>query len=226
MKNLSKTREDKEKDQPNELTSGEDKKNAKKEEKSLFGGIFNGDKDKKPEGLLGNLGKDDEEKEGKKGEEKKEENKNKLFSNTGTGNLFSGSSLFSGTGGSLFSNMPSASSSSLFGSKTLFNFNSLKTDSTTFLSGAKKETDEDENEDDNDLFEGSNSPNAFNPTEPKDHKSSKEKGPYTRKYIKQIDNILVYNKEENKFVSKGNGYLSLEYTNQGKKTAVCVFRYS
>jgi hypothetical protein len=88
----------------------------------------------------------------------------------------------------------------------------------------KSDNEEDDNEDDQ-LFQ-SNSPNPYNPLSEQPKEESKEKNPYTKKYIKEIENIYVYSKENNKFSSKGKGYLSLEYAEvENKKIAVSVFRY-
>jgi len=167
-------------------------------------------------GLFGKLG----------GAEKKEDSSSapKLFSNTGSNNLFSGSSLFSASSSgstSLFAN--TSSSSSLFGSKPLFNFSSLGS-TNNFVKKDDEDKSDEEGGDENDLFQ-SNSPNPYNPLETSTVSQSQEKSIYTKKYVKEIDNIFVYSKEENKFVSKGKAFLSLEYADaDGKKVGVVVFR--
>lgn len=194
---------------------------AQKEKSSLFGETGISQK----VGLFGNLSE-------------KSDNKSKLF-NTGESNKFHGSTLFGNTAGSsLFGSSGSSSlfgsstgSSSLFGSKTLFNFNSIASDSSKSFTEdkskpkeEKSDNEEDDNEDDQ-LFQ-SNSPNPYNPLSELPKEESKEKNPYTKKYIKEIENIYVYSKENNKFSSKGKGYLSLEYADiDNKKVAVAVFRY-
>jgi hypothetical protein len=175
-----------------------------------------GDINVKPKGLFGDLGEEDKKSEFK------------LFGNTGS-NIFSNSSLFStGNSSSIFSN--SSSGSSLFGSKSLFNFNTISSGTASFLGESKKEPkveedkSEDEGEGDNDLFQSSNSPNAYNPTDKTD--IQKEKSIYEKKYVKEIENIFVYVKDESKYVSKGKGFLSLEYADvDNKKVGVIVFRY-
>ena len=86
----------------------------------------------------------------------------------------------------------------------------------------EKSEDEAEGEDNNELFK-SNSPNPYNPQE-----ESKviQQGPYKKKFLKELENIFVYIKSENKFVSKGKGFLSLEFADiDGKKIGVVVYRY-
>jgi len=142
----------------------------------------------------------------------------KLFGDTGS-NLFSGSSLFQNN--SLFS----GTSSSLFSSKPLFNFSSINS-TTTFVKDKKEEdSDEGEGEGENDLFE-SNSPNPYNPLEMAKGPKTTEKGPYEKRFLKELENIFVYVKDEGKFVTKGKGFLSLEFAEvDNKKVGVIVFRY-
>jgi len=127
---------------------------------------------------------------------------------------------------SLFTNL--TNTSSLFGSKPLFNFSSLgdNTNKDFFKGNSKKESDGEDGEgDDNDLFQPSSSPNAYNPTDDSNKGIVTEKSVYTKKYVKQIENLYVFHKEENKFVSKGTGFLSLEFADvDGKRVGVVVFR--
>jgi hypothetical protein len=219
IKELNNTKQEKEE----KANIKQDKEEAPKANSTLFGGSMPSQK----VGLFGNLT-----------ETKSSKNKPKLF-NTGETNKFHGSSLFSDTsssslfgssGSSLFGS--SIAGSSLFGSKSLFNFNSIASDNSKFLttedkSKAKedKSDNEEDNEDDNELFQ-SNSPNPYNPLSEQPKEQSKEKNPYTKKYIKEIENVYVYSKENNKYSSKGRGFLSLEYAEiDGKKISVAVFRY-
>jgi len=147
----------------------------------------------------------------------------KLFSDKGTSNLFASSSLFSSSGsGSLFGN---AQSGSLFATKPLFNFSSLgQNSSSTFLNGKADEnkSDEEGEEGDNDLFE-TNSPNPYNP--PEKVQVVQEKSIYNKKYLKETENFYLFSKEDSKFVSKGKGFLSLEFADSdNKKVGVVVFR--
>jgi hypothetical protein len=129
-------------------------------------------------------------------------------------------SIFSDNKPSIFGN--ATEKSSLFSGAPLFSFNN--TGASSFMTSRKKSDDEEDGdgEDGNELFEGSNSPNAYNPV---DNPLEKEKSNYTKKYVKQIENVFVYNKTENKFVSKGNGYLSIEHPNDDQKLCFIVFRY-
>lgn len=188
-------------------------------------------------GLLGNL-------EDTNNDDKKENgttSKSKLFSNTGSSNLFANSTLFSsnpssslfGGSGSLFGNIgssgslfnaASSGSSSLFGNKPLINFSNLNKDSNSFLNKGKSDDEDDDDNGGDDLFQGSNSPNAYNPVE--QSVKAEAQSLYTKKYVKQIENLYVYSQSENKFVSKGSGYLSIEFSDKNDtKTGVIVFRY-
>jgi hypothetical protein len=132
----------------------------------------------------------------------------------------------SSTGGSLFQSTTATGSNSLFGSKPLFSFSSATAAGTnpftTKKEDEKNSDDEDGEEGDNDLFK----------TEENDNVNPADKQPkvavesiYTKKYNKEVENIFIFVKEENKFVSKGKGYLSLEFAEvDGKKIAVVVFR--
>jgi hypothetical protein len=193
--------------------NGNSENGEAKKDKKLFG-------DTKTGGLFGNL------------EEKKDseaDNKNKLFQDKGNANTFSNSTLFSGDnkGSSLFNFSTTASSgSSLFGGQKLFDFGSIKKDEGSFFKPqeAKTKSDEEDNgeEGEDDVLQGSESP-SYNPTT---RVAKDEKSDYVKKFVRQIDNILVYNKEENKFVSKGSGFISVEYTDKDdKKAAFVVFRY-
>jgi hypothetical protein len=96
----------------------------------------------------------------------------------------------------------------------------------SFLAEKKVEDNksDDEDDDENDLFQSSNSPNPYNPT--KKNEILKEKSIYEKKYVKEIESLYVYVKDENKYVSKGKGFLSIEYTDvDSKKIGVIVFRY-
>jgi hypothetical protein len=147
------------------------------------------------------------------------EDKPKLFANAGSSNLFANSSLFSGSSSSLFS----GGSNSLFGAKPLFNFSSVGATG-GFLNKKEEEekSDEEGGEGDNDLFQ-SDSPNPYNASDKQP--VAAEKSVYSKKYNKEVESIYIFVKEDNKFVSKGKGFLSLESAEiDGKKVAVVVFR--
>jgi hypothetical protein len=183
--------------------------NSESEEEKPKKTLFGDSAPTKP-GLFGNL-------------EEKKDDKPKLFTDKGTSNIFSSSSIFSNTGSSLFSTN-TTTGGGLFSGQKLFDFGSLNKDNTSFFTKqeAKKSDDEEGEEGDDDVLQGSESPNAYNPTilEKKDEKSD-----FVKKFVRHIDNILVHNKEDNKFVSKGSGFVSIEYTEVHKKSAFVVFRY-
>lgn len=184
--------------------------------------------------MLGDLTSTNNCKKSEAGDKIKDSTTGKLFSNTGSTNIFSNSTLFSSNPGtSLFGSTNNTNSlfgssnntNSLFGSKPLINFNNLAKDANSFLNSKKEKSDEeDDGEGADELFQGSNSPSgAYNPVEEKP--KYEVNSIYTKKYVKQIDNVFVYNNEEKKYVSKGSGFLSLEYSDkENKKTGVLVFR--
>lgn len=130
----------------------------------------------------------------------------KLFS---SGSLFSNSSLFN-TG-----------SSSLFSSKPLFNFNSFSNKESNFYKKDEEENKSDEESgDDNDLFK-SDSPKYERPQE----STVTEEGPFKKRFSKDLENIYLFSVSDKKFVSKGKGFISLEYAEiENNKIGVVVYR--
>jgi len=132
-------------------------------------------------------------------------NKNSLFPSSGS--LFSsgGSSL-----PSLFSNINGGNQEggSLFSSLTQntggFFLNSQKI-------GGDDDDEEGSGEEDEKEDKRSDSPEVYRPT------TEKTTGPYSKKYIKLVDNFSIYDKKEKKYHSKGDGYLSIEYVEEPKK---------
>ena len=168
--------------------------NGSEKKSSLFGEINSSKK-----GLFGKLSNDEEI----------QKEKPKLFSDKGDNNLF---------GKSLFSDKPLFSFSS---ESQLFKFDSLKpNEGFLFSKQENKKSDDEEDEGEDDELQGSNSPNAYNP----ENLNTKSTSKFTKMYVSHVENILVYNKEDNKFVSKGSGYLSIEYTDVDQKVAFIVFR--
>lgn len=132
-----------------------------------------------------------------KGGDNKEGGTTSLFGNSDNKE---GGSLFGKTGGSLFSN-----NSGLFGN----------------LGGDKKE-EEGGDEEGDDQIGKSNSPNPYNPEEKKEEDKDKD---IKKIFVKKVDNFYLYNKKENKYVSKGEGFISIETTDKGKnKFAFVMFR--
>ena len=153
-------------------------------------------------------------------------NNNSLFPKIQTGSLFSGSlftdnsnknSLFPNTGSnlpSLFSNLNKPTEST-----GLFNFSNLSQGNSFFNNKTNESDDEgSDGEEDKNQEKRSDSPEAYKPN------TEKTTGPYNKKYVKLVDNFFVYNKKEKKYLSKGDGYFSIEYSEEPKKSAVFVFR--
>jgi hypothetical protein len=194
--------------------NGENGSKKEEEPKSLFGGV-----PKLTGGLFGDLSKSDSK------DESDNKEKPKLFQ-TGSNNLFSGSSLFNTGSTSLLDSLKS--SSSLFSSNNKIDFNSLATKPLfTQLKPENKKgsDDEDDEEGADELFESNSPKHSYNPTLEHNVKKQIEKDDFTKKYVKEIENLFVYTKSSNKYVSKGKGYLSLEHAEiDGKKISVVLFR--
>jgi hypothetical protein len=124
---------------------------------------------------------------------------------------------------------------SLFGSS---NDNLIKKDSSLFSSGLFAFTNninKEENNNDNSNSEGeddnigkSNSPNPYDPEKEieKDNKDEKNKNGFKKIYVKRIDDFYEFNKEEKKYISKGNGFISIEIKQDDdkKRFATLIFR--
>ena len=109
-------------------------------------------------------------------------------------------SLFGNTGGSLFgdSKNKEENNGGLFG-KGLFDFSSINN---------KKEKEEENNEEGDDNIGKSNSPkHEYNPEE---ENEKEESDGYIKRYAKKVDNTLLYDKSQNKFISKGEGFIVIE----------------
>ena len=121
--------------------------------------------------------------------------------------------------GSLFGN---TSKPSLFGNNDSVLFSK---DSALFNFKEKKEESDEEEEGENDNLGKSDSPNPYNPEEEKD----KEKEGFRKIYVKKIDNFYMHEKKENeangKYISKGEGFVSIEtHEEKDKRFACVVFR--
>ena len=108
--------------------------------------------------------------------------------------------------------------SSLFGSG-LFTFN------TSNSKDEKKDSKSDEEEGDDNIGQ-SNSPNAYNPEKETEKEKENNNNGFKKIYIKRVDDLYTLNKEEKKYISKGNGYISIEIKkdNDDKRFAVLMFR--
>lgn len=116
--------------------------------------------------------------------------------------MFSGSSLFSNSnitkGSSLFSNLPTN--------------NNLFSNSNT-----NKEDDEEDNDNEEVFKKESEAVIGFNP------ENQPQESEYNKLFVKQVDNLYIFSKDEKKFVSKGKGFISLE-KHKEKNTAFVIFR--
>ena len=128
------------------------------------------------------------------------------------GNLFSGESLFKPSG-SLFSNTEGLTFSGFKNTTSFFTDN---------ISKEKKNENELEEEDENELFKDEDDkPKTENPKP----LESQDISNYEKKFTIHIDNFYVYSKENKKYISKGNGFLSIEISkDKNKKSSVIVFR--
>ena len=133
-------------------------------------------------------------------------------------------SLFGNTGGSLFGNITSGGS--LFGniknedqkkegglfSGNLFDFSKIN----------KKEEEDEEEGDDN--IGKSNSPkHEYNPEKEKESENGNKK-----KYVKKMNDVYLLDKKEKKFISRGEGFLSIEIQEiekDGKKERFAILIY-
>ena len=113
-------------------------------------------------------------------------------------------SLFGNTSGSLFGESKDKeedNKNSLFG-KGLFDFSSIN--------NKKEEEDNNNNEEEGDDNIGrSNSPkHVYNPEE--ENEGVEESDGFIKRYAKKVDNTLIYDKEEKKFISRGEGFIVIE----------------
>ena len=201
-------------------SSNEDKDNKEKPTKSLFNSneqgfkpglfgdlskpntkpvsLFNFDnKDNKPSSSLFNL------------DNKDNKQSSSLFNLDNKDNKQT--SLFSGT--SLFGNLNENK-----GGFSLFS--NTNNSGGLFSNLISKKEDEEEEGDDN--IGKSDSPNPYLPEVTND-----ESKDFKKLFVKKVDNCYVYNKEQNKFVSKGNGFISIETTDKdNKKFGFIMFRNS
>lgn len=54
--------------------------------------------------------------------------------------------------------------------------------------------------------------------------TQESKNLYDKLISKHIENLYIFNKEENKYISKGKGFISIETSKQQQKSSVIVFR--
>jgi len=200
-----------------------DDKNESKKEQQTYSIFSNHKKDGEiKESFSGNLFKIQEE-------NKQNDNNPQPSTIFGNNTLFSSSQnnlfSFNSQPGSFFN---STNNTGLFGNQSLFSnsnsqtnfFNFGNVSGNSFFKNAKKESDDegDGEEGGEDEKQEDNSLEAFKPN--KEDLNS----PYLKKYNKLIETFYLFNKETKKYISKGEGYLSLEYTDKPSKVGVLVFR--
>ena len=142
-----------------------------------------------------------------KNNEKKEENKESLFNN-----LFKEGDSFKFTG-NLFSNT----------GKPQLTFSDFKSINSFFNESNNKKEENEEEKNENELF------NEEDDEMPKKEKPkplvSQDFSNYEKKYNSYIENFYVFSRITKKYVSKGNGFLSLEISkDKNNKRGVIVFR--
>ena len=145
-------------------------------------------------------------------------------------------SLFNFSPNGIFASSTNQSSNSLFGNtsslfsnsntNSLFNFTSFSKDNTntnSFFNNLSNKDDakESDNEDNKEDVFGDAPQKEEEPTKLVQQESS-----FDKKFSQHIDKIYVYKRDEKKYVSKGNGYLSVETAKETEKAkmAVVVFR--
>lgn len=109
-------------------------------------------------------------------------------------------SLFGTTSGSLFGESKKnedEKKSSLFG-EGLFDFSNINN---------KKEENEEEDEKDDNIGKSNSPKHEYNPEE---ENGKEEKDGFIKRYAKKVDNTTLYDKENKKFVSKGEGFIVIE----------------
>ena len=174
-----------------------------------------------------------EEKNNLKNEEKKEETKPNLllFGQSTSTNQ----SLFGTIGNN---NTNNNNSTSLFGNKN--NNNSTSIFSNTNNNNSTSLFGNNNNNNSTSIFSNTNNNNSTSLFGNKDNEKKEENKPksekpkplvsqdfsnYDKKYNNHIDNFYVFSRITKKYVSKGNGFLSLEISkDKNKKSSVIVFR--
>ena len=114
-------------------------------------------------------------------------------------------------------------SSSLFGDKPLFDFSSnnkeekkenkssLFCSSSLFGNKEEKEEDKDKEEEGDDNIGKSNSPKReYNPEIIDKEKNKDDNNKYVKRYVKKVEKVYLYDKVEKKYISKGEGFISIE----------------
>ena len=223
-------------------------------EKSLLGKKHKKEKEEEEENSSNKNNEENEESKSEKSNSSSSEDDDKpvksIFNNPEKETGFKTEGLFgtnSENKGSLFGKSPNLEKGGAFGDlsnpiKTpvsLFGSSSdnlIKKDSSLFGSGLftfntsnskdeKKDSKSDEEEGDDNIGQ-SNSPNAYNPEKETEKEKENNNNGFKKIYIKRVDDLYTLNKEEKKYISKGNGYISIEIKkdNDDKRFAVLMFR--
>ena len=205
-KKRDKEEEEEKKSKESESNKEESSEEDTKPVKSIFGSNPNKETGFK-KGLFGDLSNPTSEPKSLFGNN----NSNSLFGNNNSNSLFG-----SNNSNSLFGNN---NSTSLFQNKSIFDFSNINKKN-------ENEDNDDKNEDDNEENDNngkSNSPNPYNPEN--DTNDQVNKNGFKKIYVKRIDNFYLFEKSENKYISRGNGFVSIETSNKdNKKLAVIMFR--
>ena len=131
-------------------------------------------------------------------------------------------------------------SSSLFGDKPLFDFSSndkeekKENKSSLFdsssLFGNKEEKEEEKEEEGDDNIGKSNSPKReYNPEIIDKEKNKDDNNKYVKRFVKKVEKVFLYDKEEKKYICKGEGFISIETMttkkdDKEKKDGIVVMR--
>ena len=137
----------------------------------------------------------------------------------------------------------SKKSSSLFGDKPLFDFSSnnkeeqkenkssLFGSSSLFGNKEEKQEDKEEKEEEGDDNIGkSNSPKReYNPEINDKEKNKDDNNKYVKRFVKKVEKVFLYDKEEKKYICKGEGFISIETMttkndDKEKKDGIVVMR--
>ena len=176
------------------------------------------------------LGKKRETTEEEKDKAEKKVEKKSLFGNAPTtGGLFGNLNSTSTEKKSLFSNFSFGDKnqpSSFFNSGSLFNDPKISKGSSLFSTFQnndafcknKEENSDDDEDGEGELCEPTDNIEAYKPDD-----STPANTEFNRVYVKQVENLYIFSKDENKFVSKGKGFISLEQHKE-KLNYIFVFR--
>ena len=131
-------------------------------------------------------------------------------------------SLFNDTAGSLFSNI--LSGKSLFCDSKSEPIKEVNLFSGDLFDYSKINKKEKENESDDNIYKSISPRQEYNPEEEKESKDG-----FKKKYVKKMNDIFFLDKKEQKFVSKGEGFLSIEIQEMEKegkneRYAILMFR--